>query len=226
MIDSIPAYVSLLFIVLVLVSMYQFFLATKKDRGGFVIILLVALLQAVLSQRGFYTEMNETQPRLALILVPSVLIILFGFFTPRGKTFIAKIDLEKYTYLHTVRVGVELVLYSLFLHAMIPESMTFAGRNWDILTGLTAPFVAYFGYRKLKINAKGRLIWNIIGLLLVLQVVITGIFSAPSPFQKLAFDQPNIGIQYFPFIWLPSILVPLVIFGHLVAIKRWKEAAK
>ena len=223
MIDSLPTYVSILFIILVVVTLYQFFLATKKDRGGFVVVLLVALIQAVLSQRGFYTEMNETQPRLALILMPSVLVILLAFLTPRGKAFIARIDLEKYTYLQTVRVGVELVLYSLFVHALIPETMTFAGRNWDILTGLTAPLIAYYGWRRSKISAKGILIWNVIGLFLVLQVVITGILSAPSPFQQLAFNQPNIGIQFFPFIWLPSVIVPLVIFGHIVSITRWKD---
>jgi len=60
-------------------------------------------------------------------------------------------------------------------------------------------------------------------LLLLLNVVITAIFAIPSPVQKIAFDQPNIAVLYFPFNLLPTIVVPLVLFAHCVAIKRLKN---
>ena len=45
-----------------------------------------------------------------------------------------------------MRVGVEVVLFWLFIKRVVPESMTFEGRNFDIISGITAPFVAYFAY--------------------------------------------------------------------------------
>ncbi|HLL95226.1 MAG TPA: hypothetical protein VK404_09645, partial [Spirosoma sp.] len=41
--------------------------------------------------------------------------------------------------------------------------------------------------------------------------------AAPTPFQQIAFEQPNIGILYFPFVWLPSVVVPLVLMAHVSA---------
>jgi hypothetical protein len=61
--------------------------------------------------------------------------------------------------------------------------------------------------------------WNIICLGLVLNVVIHGILSAPTAFQILAFDQPNIAVLYFPFQWLPAFVVPAVIFSHLICLR-------
>ena len=61
---------------------------------------------------------------------------------------------------------------------------------------------------------------NFICLVLLLNIVINALFSAPSPLQKFAFDQPNIAILNFPFSWLPTFIVPIVLFGHLTSIRQ------
>ena len=102
----------------------------------------------------------------------------------------------------------------------MPESMTFEGRNFDILSGLSAPFIAWLVFRKGIGGRKVLIAWNLICLLLVLQVVATGLLSVPSVFQQLSFDQPNVAVLHFPFVWLPGIIVPAVIFGHLLALRQ------
>ena len=102
--------------------------------------------------------------------------------------------------------------------------MTFEGRNLDILSGITAPVVYYFGFVKKRMNNTSIILWNLICLGLLFNIVITAILSAPTPFQKLAFDQPNIGVFYFPFIWLPGIIVPLVLLAHLAVIRHLMKA--
>ncbi|MDZ7899625.1 MAG: hypothetical protein U5N85_16590 [Arcicella sp.] len=69
-------------------------------------------------------------------------------------------------------------------------------------------------------SKKTLLAWNVICLILLLNIVINAAPSAPLPIQQFAFDQPNIAILYFPFNLLPSVVVPLVLFSHLVAIRR------
>jgi len=98
--------------------------------------------------------------------------------------------------------------------------MTFSGRNFDILAGITAPFVYYFVFFKKSISKKGLLIWNIICLLLLLNIVVNAILSTPIPIQQFAFDQPNLAILHFPMVWLPTFVVPAVLFSHIVAIYR------
>ena len=93
-----------------------------------------------------------------------------------------------------MRIPVELVLFWLFLSKTIPELMTFEGRNFDIIAGITAPFIAYFGLTKTDLSRQIILIWNFICLGLLVNIVVTALFSAPSPIQKFAFEQPNIAI--------------------------------
>jgi hypothetical protein len=124
------------------------------------------------------------------------------------------------TILHTIRIGVEIVLFGLFLYKAVPGLMTFEGRNMDIISGLSAPIVYYFGYKKAKLPSAVILGWNLLCLAILLFTVINAILSAPTPLQQLAFDQPMIAILYFPFVWLPGIVVPLVILSHLSAIRQ------
>lgn len=98
--------------------------------------------------------------------------------------------------------------------------MTFEGRNFDIVAGITAPIIVYFGFTKTKIDRQTILIWNVIFLGFLLNIVVNALFSAPSPIQIFAFDQPNIAILNFPFIWLPTFIVPIVLFGHLTSIRQ------
>jgi hypothetical protein len=103
--------------------------------------------------------------------------------------------------------------------------MTFEGRNFDILAGITAPFVAYVGITKGKLNKSVLLIWNILCLGLLLNIVINALLSAPSPIQQFAFDQPNVAILNFPYSWLPTCIVPIVLFAHLAAIRQLTRKA-
>jgi hypothetical protein len=92
--------------------------------------------------------------------------------------------------------------------------MTFEGGNLDILSGLSAPLIAYYAVKKPKI----LLAWNFICLALLINIVARALLSAPFPFQQFAFDQPNIAILQFPVIWLPTFIVLTVLFGHVTVI--------
>jgi hypothetical protein len=103
---------------------------------------------------------------------------------------------------------------------MVPQLMTFEGWNFDILSGISALVISWFGYFKNRIPAAGLLIWNIICLGLLMNIVRLAVISAPFSFQQLAFDQPDIAILYFPFTLLPAVVVPFVLFSHAVLIRQ------
>jgi hypothetical protein len=177
-------------------------------------------LQLVIGLTGFYQKTDTLPPRFLLAVLPTLLLIIALFSSKNGEKFIQNLDLKALTYFHIVRIPVELTLFWLYQHGQIPEVMTFEGRNFDILSGITAPFIAYLGFTKKTLNAPVIIVWNVVCLALLFNIVITAVLSAPTPFQQMGFEQPNRAILFFPFIWLPSVIVPLVLFAHLVAIKR------
>jgi hypothetical protein len=169
---------------------------------------------------GFYVQTNTIPPRFLLMVLPPMALILVLFNTQKGKEFIDQLN-PKYVYLlHIVRIPVELVLFWLSLEKVVPELMTFEGRNFDIISGITAPLVYYFGFLKNKLSKNMLLAWNFLCLALLINIVVHAILSAPFAFQQLAFEQPNIAVLYFPFNWLPSLVVPLVLFAHLASIRQ------
>jgi hypothetical protein len=115
---------------------------------------------------------------------------------------------------------VELILFWLFLHKTVPQIMTFEGRNLDIISGCTAPFIFYFAFKKKILGRKILLLWNLICLGFLINIVAMAVLSAPFSFQQFGFDQPDIAVLYFPFVWLPCCIVPLILISHLAAIRQ------
>lgn len=221
MLNNLPAYIALLFGATTLAVLYIFFSAVKS-KVSLVLIIISGwlILQAILAVNGFYTAIRSMPQKMVLVVFPPLATIFILLLTPGGKKFTDHLSAEKLTWLHTSRIAVEIILYLLFVHKAIPQLMTFEGRNFDIIAGITAPVIAWFGFKK-QILSKSILIgWNIICLLLVLNITINAVLSLPAPFQQFAFDQPNIAVLYFPFVWLPAFVVPVVIFSHIAVIRQ------
>jgi len=197
-----------------------FYRAARYSGRTLAVLLAWLLVQAGLGLSGFYTVTSSMPPRLALLLGPPLLLILGLFLTVAGRRYLDSLRLEVLTLLHIVRIPVELVLFGLYLYRTIPQLMTFEGRNYDILAGLSAPVVYYFAFRKRRLGTTGLLVWNFLCLGLLLNIVINALLSAPTPLQRFGFEQPNVAILHFPFVWLPGCVVPLVLLAHLAAIRQ------
>lgn len=231
MMGNIPTYISLTFGMTTVATLLLFIWAIKnsnsektqkKARPVFIGLTIWLAIQAILTLKNIYnSDTTLFPPKIILTgILPTVFTVVFLFATSKGRQFIDSLPLKNLTYLNIVRIPVEIVLFWLFLHKAIPELMTFEGRNFDILAGITAPIVAYFGLTKTKLNRQTILVWNFICLGLLINIVVNALFSAPSPIQQFAFDQPNLAILNFPFSWLPTFIVPIVLFGHLVSIRQ------
>ena len=226
MIEQLPYSINILFIITTFLTVYLFYKSTKNSHAALYLILFWLLFQGVIGYSKFYTFTNSIPPRFSLLIVPVLLLILFLFLNRNGKIFLDSLDLKTLTYLQTVRVPVEICLYLLFINGQIPKLMTFEGRNFDILAGLTAPLVAYFGFVKKSLSNRAIMIWNIICIILLINIVANAALSAPFPFQQFAFDQPNIAVLYFPFVWLPCFIVPAVLLAHLVSLRQLTDKNK
>jgi hypothetical protein len=215
--ESITAVV---FMLITFITIFLFWKATSASKTFLIIIVLWLALQAIVSLNGFYQVTNSVPPRFILLILPPVLFIVFLFLTKKGRTFIDKLDTRWLLLLHTVRIPVEIVLFLLYTQKQVPGIMTFEGRNFDILSGITAPILFYFSFIKKSVGSNLLIAWNIICLGLLFNIVTIAILSAPFPFQQFAFDQPNIALLSFPFAWLPCCIVPLVFLSHVAALRQ------
>jgi hypothetical protein len=234
MIENLPQYISAIFILTTIATLLLFYRAVKRSdsekvrkRSAAVLVSLGLWLaiQALVTIKNIYnTGLEAIPPKIVVFgILPPVLTIILLFSTKSGRRFIDSLQLTTITYINVIRIPVEITLLWLFLNKAIPGLMTFEGRNFDIFSGITAPFIAWFGFVKGKLGRRFILAWNWICLALLANIVVNAILSAPLPFQKFAFDQPNIAILNFPFSWLPTFIVPVILFGHLVSFRQLRS---
>jgi hypothetical protein len=218
--ENLPLYSIIVFILTTGITFFLFYRAGNYSFAVFLIISIWLVIQGILSITGFYLVTDTNPPRGILFILPPLSFIIILFVTPSGRRFINQMDPGTLTLLHIIRIPVEFVLYWLYLDKQVPKLMTFAGGNYDIISGITAPVVFYFGFVNKLIGRNIILFWNILCLGLLFMIARHAIFSVPSSFQKFGFDQPNIAILHFPYAWLPSCIVPMVLFSHLAMIRK------
>ncbi len=224
--ENVPAYVSIVFIVTTFATIAILLQAVKfvgLDKLPSKILLFVLPLwivfQTILSIGGFYQETSSTPPRIVLFgVLPAVLLIVayLAFF----REFVERLPLKILTTTHIVRIPIEITLFWLFVAGMVPRIMTFEGANFDIASGVLAIIVLIIAFRGEKVSRPLIIAFNIIGLILLGVIVTIAALSVQSPMQQMSFDQPNRAVLFFPYVFLPTIIVPIVLASHLFALYK------
>ena len=86
-------------------------------------------------------------------------------------------------HLQAFRIGIEFILLGLFLENVIPVQMTFEGYNFDILSGILGPIIAWFCFTRKSWPKSIAIAYNIIGMGLLFTILTIAILSAPFPFR-------------------------------------------
>jgi len=185
-------------------------------------VLLIAwlLLLGILSIRGFFTNFSQLPPRLSFaLLVPLPLVLLFTR-SRAGKQLLHHIQPQWLIYLQSFRILVEIALWFLVRNGSLPEQMSFEGRNFDVLTGLFAIPVGYYCFVKKSWPPVAALLYNIAGLVLLVNIVIISTLSMPTPLRAFHNQPDSSLITTFPFIYLPGVLVPLAYTLHILSLRQ------
>jgi len=155
---------------------------------------------------------------LPILIIPLITILVITF----SKTFreiIIHVPAENLVRLQTFRFFVEILLWALFVQNQLPVQMTFEGRNFDVLSGLSAPIVAYLISRH-KLSRTGLVIWNLLCLGLLLNILGTAILSMPTSMRVFMNEPANTIVAVFPVSWLPGFLVPLAYGLHFFSLRQ------
>ena len=180
-------------------------------------------LTGMLAERGFFDDFQSIPPRLVLALGPPLLTLLAVTFSRRIAPLLAALPPAWPVAAQTFRIPVEIVLWRLAVAGVIPELLSFTGRNVDILVGLTAPVVAYACFVRRAWPARVARWWNWAGIVILLNVVVHAQLSAPTPWRLFETDPPTTFIADWPYIWLPDFLVPLAWLLHAVSLRQLRS---
>lgn len=232
---NVPAYLSLFLIIIVVIILFCLYyglnyaftalgFSSKKKNISLLITFTVICgwlaVSAALASRGFFTDFTSLPPRLLVALIPPSLAIGYISSSQRVNNILSVLPKSWMIYTQSFRILMELFLFLMLVSSALPIQMTFEGRNFDIIIGLTAPVIAYFSYSKKVWPKIVPLLWNLAGILLISNVLIIGLLSTPGPLRKFFNEPANTMIAQFPFIWIAALIIPFAYLLHILSIKQ------
>jgi hypothetical protein len=217
--NSGPVYLTILFSLVVGAVQGELTRRSKPVGSAFFLWLVVT---GVLSYTDKLHDFSHTPPRMLVLVGLAFVGVYFGSYFPATSKLISSPGLAWLIGLQVFRVAVEIFLYLGHRAGFVPVQMTFEGRNWDVLTGLTALPVAWL---VAKNRAPKWLIyaWNIGGLALLLNVATVAVLSMPTPLRHFQNEPANTFISYFPYVWLPTFLVQVAWLSHILIFRAVEE---
>ena len=166
-------------------------------------------------------DFSQTPPQIAVLIVLSFVGVYFGSYFAAARKLIESPGLAWLIGLQVFRVAVELFLDLGYRAGFVPVQMTLEGRNWDVLTGLTALPMAWL-VAKQKAPRWLIYVWNTMGLALLLNVMTIAALSMPTPLRHFQNEPANTFVAYFPYVWLPTFLVQVAWMSHLLIFRAAK----
>jgi hypothetical protein len=158
----------------------------------------------------------------ALVVIFAVAIAISA--SPLGRRLAVALPVAALVGFQGFRVVVELLMHRAYSEGLMPVQMSYSGRNFDIVTGLTALALGAW----LATGRKSpRLVfaWNTLGAALLLNILVVALLSAPTPFRVFMNEPANVWITRAPWVWLPTVMVLAAVIGHVLVYRRlWIES--
>lgn len=196
---------------------------SKKFIVASVVVLGWIAYLTILSLTDVLKDLNLPPKFPLLIFAPQVIGFIIFYRRSKNSAVIKEIPKTWPVYFQSFRIVVELIILYTFYANILPETATFEGLNFDVLMGISAPFIAYLIVRK----DGSRLIqylWNVLGICMVLFVAYIVASSIYFP-ETWGSETPLVSMKFMemPYLLLAGFLAPLAIFMHVVSLAQLRR---
>jgi len=185
--------------------------------GG--ILLWLALLGG-LSLNGVFRNFTALSPKLLLVPLTGFFIVLLISFSKGFGRLLRSTPPQWLVYFQAFRIFVELLLWFAFFKGLIPSQMTFEGFNYDVFSGILALPAGWMLANGVRYARQVAIAYNLLGLLLLFNIVTIAVLSMPTPFRQFLNDPANRIVAEFPFVYLPGVLVVLAFAFHIFSLRQ------
>jgi hypothetical protein len=170
--------------------------------------LIAAIVLSGLFQRYFI-------PYGPLFIAGTIALAIGVGFSKIGTTIAMSVPVGFLVGFQGFRLPLEWVLHEWYLSGTVPETMTWSGSNWDVVSGSIACITCAF------VNKRLWLAWlfNFVGIALLVNVARVAIMSSPVPF-GWSVEPPLELIAYLPYAYIVPICVGGAALGHVLLTRR------
>jgi hypothetical protein len=158
-------------------------------------------------------------PPVMLLMLASLVVAVGTALSPLGARLAAHASIAALIGFQAFRLPLEIVLHQWWKEGVLPVQMTFAGHNFDIVTGSLALVLGLWGRRRPPPRTVA-LAFNVIGTGLLATVAVIAVLSTPIPLRQYLNDPPVLLAYHFPYVWIVPVCVGGALFGHVLLFRR------
>ncbi len=181
---------------------------------------LIALfaVPAALAASGILLRFDSLPPPFMVMMAVLIGSATWAAFSRAGTAVLERHGYAALIGLQVFRLPLELIMHHASDLGVMPSVMSYSGRNFDIVTGISAlVLLPLLLKRRLPLSVIWS--WNVLGFALLLNVMMVAIRATPV-FGHFGEAQLNTWVAYVPFVWLPSVLVTVAWAGHLLVFRK------
>lgn len=168
------------------------------------------LLASMLGSQGFFNVTGSTFPKIPLTVLVTLIIGFAFLFSATFKKMLRAFPMHWLIGIQVFRVlGVVFLLR--YAQGTLPGVFAIPAGIGNFITGITAPFVAYWYYKQKPWSRGIAIIWNIFGIADLVNALAIGILSSPA--LRVIVAEPPVQL-IFPLLLIPTVAVPRYILLH------------
>ena len=180
------------------------------------------LITGLVAATGVLRRFDATPPPFVVLALAVAVIGIAVPCSSLGSLLVRGVPLWALVGFQIFRFPLELLMHRAYVEGLLPVQMTYAGLNFDIVSGLTAGALGVWLRRRRPVPRWLVASWNLLGSGLLVNIVTIAVVSTPV-FGWFGHERLNTLVTYPPFVWLPGILVTAALMGH-VLVWRWLSA--
>ncbi len=191
---------------------------TLRAAGGATLYLAVT---AGVAASGVLAR-DGTPPPLMVFLVATNVVSIGVAFSKLGTRLVRGLPMAALVGFQAFRLPLELILHHWYEQGVLPVTMTYAGRNFDIISGVLGTVVLVWAIRGSVPRPVVR-VANLVGFALLLRVASLAVLSSPIPIRQY-FEGPPVQLAlHVPTVWIVPFCVGGALAAHLMAFRAFRR---
>ncbi|MFZ5893831.1 MAG: hypothetical protein ACOY0T_22410 [Myxococcota bacterium] len=174
-------------------------------------------LTGVLAASGVFARF-ELRPPPLMLMMAAILVVSVALGLSRVGAELSQLPLPVLIGWQAFRFPLELVMHEAANVGLMPSVMSYSGRNFDIVSGVSALVLA-LALARFRVPRGVVIAWQVLASALLLNIMVVAILATPL-FHAFGEDQVNTWVAYFPYVWLPAVMVSTAVLGHIVIARR------
>jgi len=196
-----------------------------KKKKFLLIVSLVSwhLYVFILASTEFMLDLSFPPRFFLFTILPAFIFIVIFIYKNRNSSWVRNIPSHWLFFYQSFRIGIETLFIFTVAKGILHPNVTIEGYNFDLIYAFTVLVIGLLAFKNFDAYKHIIIWWNYLGLAII--AVIIFLFQSTIYIPEIYGDIEPFPIEFFnyPYILVPSFLMPSAVFIHILSIVQLRK---